>query len=123
MGLSEALKKDYVALSVASGGDVKGYLMKLYPAAFSRISKAGEPVMGEAYRGIADILNGLSEGKITYGFKHSVEYWVSPGALEAEAWAQFGRIQYENNPDVLKVFQNIFPIFSKNAILALTEMI
>ena len=79
--------------------------------------------MGEAYRGIADILNGLSGGKESYGFKHSAGYWATPGALEAEAWAQFGRIQYENNPEVLKMLSELFPNFNGSAILALKWVI
>ena len=122
MGLSAVLTQDYVALNVISGGDIRGYLLRQYPEAFNRISKSGIPVMGDAYRGIADILNGLSGGKETYGFKHSAKYWVVSGALEAEAWAQFGRIQYENDPDVLKSFQNLFPNFLRDAILALERL-
>lgn len=123
MGLSEALARDYVALNVASETNIRNYLMRLYPEAFTRISKAGMPVMGEAYRGVADILNGLSGGKETYGFKHSIGYWASSGALEAETWAQFGRIQYENDLEVLKLFQDIFPNFSQDAIIALKGLV
>lgn len=122
-GLSEALMKDYVALNVASGGDVKGYLIQRYAAAFSRMSKNDEPVMGEAYRGIADILNGLSGGKIAYGYGHLSKYWANPGSLESEAWAQFGRVLYENNTETMKMLVEVFPSFAEGAILALRGVV
>lgn len=117
--LSEALVKDYVALNVRSGGDIRQYLLRSFPEVFTANSKTGYPVMGEEYRGVADILNGLSGGKETYGFKHSKEYWRNPGALEAEAWAQFGRIQFENNQKALELFQKLFPNLNQDAIIAL----
>ena len=80
-------------------------------------------IYGWAYRGIADILNGLSGGKESYGFKHSVGYWSTLGALEAEAWAQFGRVQYENHPEVLKMFSELFPNFNESAILTLKGVV
>ena len=117
------LRHDYIALKVASGGDIKGYLMRKYPEAFSDLSKSGKPVMGEAYRGLADILNGLSGGTEYYGFGHRPGYWADKGALEAEAWAQFGRVLYTNQKKVLRMFQDIFPNFWHSAIIALKEVL
>lgn len=123
MGLSDALMKDYVALNVASGGDVKAYLLRLYPEAFEIRGLAGQKVLRNEYRGISDILNGLSNGKIRYGYGHSPAYWELQGALEAEAWAQFGAIQYENNPEVLKMFSTLFSNFDESATLTLKGLI
>ena len=75
--------------------------------------------MYSQYRGIADILNGLSGGKVYYGYGHKTQYWKREGALEAEAWAQFGRIMFENNPQVLNMFENIFPNLLKSATIAM----
>lgn len=75
------------------------------------------------YRGIADILNGMSGGKEWYGFGHSKKYWKTPGNLEAEAWAQFGRTYYNNDPDVKKMFEDIFPNLSTHAMMALKGLI
>lgn len=121
--LTESLTRDYVALNVASGSDIKGYLLRAFPEIFSRTSRTGEPLMGEPYRGISDILNGLSGGKVYYGYGHSEKYWKQTGALEAEAWAQFGRIQFENDADVLKTLKKIFPNFAESAIMALKGLI
>lgn len=119
---TESLSKDYAVLNALSGGNIKEYLAKKYPEAF-RMSRRGIVIMKEEYRGIADILNGFSRGKIYYGFGHSEKYWMDAGALEAEAWTQFGRIQFCNHSDVLKLFSDIFPNFEKRAIIALKELI
>ena len=121
--LMEGLIQDYVALSVQSGGDIKGYLVKKYPEAFIVHPITGEARFIEQYRGISDILNGLSGGKIEYGYGHSPEYWSRPGRLEAETWAQFGRIQYENCIDVLKMFSEVFPNLAASAMLKLKELL
>lgn len=48
--------------------------------------------------------------------------WDSPGALEAEAWAQFGRIAFQNNPEVIKMFQEVFPNLFESAMIKLMEV-
>lgn len=115
-GLSSALTQDYVALQVVSGGDIKGYLMEKYPGAFKK-NTYDQDVMYPQYRGIADILNGFSEGKIYYGYGHKEAYWKKEGALEAEAWAQFGRVMYDNDPQVKEMFAELFPNLLRNAII------
>lgn len=122
-GLSAALTQDYVALNVVSGGDIRAYLAAHYPEAFVQKHVTSKLRMKPEYRGIADILNGLSGGKETYGYKHSIDYWSSSGTLEAEAWAQFGRIQFGNDPEVLKMLSEVFPNFAKDAMLALKGLI
>ena len=123
LGLSEALMKDYIALNVASGGDVKAYLLRLYPEVFEIRGLAGQKVLRNEYRGISDILNGLSDGEIRYGYGHSPAYWKRQGALEAEAWAQFGAVQYENNSEALKIFSTLFSNFNESATLTLKGLI
>ena len=106
--LSKGLTKDYETLYMVSSGSIKEYLIKKYPEAF-RMSHRGVAVMCSKYRGIADILNGLSKGQVSYGYRHTQKYWEREGALEAEAWAQLGRILFENDLQVLEMLQNIFP--------------
>ena len=121
-GLSVAIAQDMAALTVKSGGDIMAYLKQYYPDAL-RTKQSGIVVLKEPYRGIADILNGMADGKITYGFGHKREYWANPGMLEAEAWAQFGRVYFDNAPDVKKMFEDLFPNLSRHAMIALKGMI
>ena len=116
-GLSSGLTQDFVALNVVSGGDIKGYLMERYPEAFKK-NVLGQAVMHSQYRGIADILNGFSDGEAYYGYGHKIKYWKRQGALEAEALAQFGRILFENDPQVQEMFGDIFPNLLRDAIMA-----
>lgn len=88
-----------------------------YPEAFKK-NVLGQAVMHSQYRGIADILNGFSDGEAYYGYGHKIKYWKRQGALEAEAWAQFGRILFENDPQVQEMFGDIFPNLLRDAIMA-----
>lgn len=120
--LFDSLMQDYVALNVVSGGDIVGYLLKRYPHAFVNDILGGKITMAPPYRGISDIIDGLSDKKVSLGYGHRKSYWENQGALEAEAWAQFGRIQYENDSEALKTFHELFPNFERDAIIALKEL-
>lgn len=120
--LAESLAKDKAALEAASQGRIKGFLAWRYPEAFEFNQVMYQQILEKEYRGIADILNGLSGGTVSYGYKHSQEYWARPGSLEAEAWAQFGRMQFENNPKALKMLNELFPKFSEDAMIMLKEL-
>ena len=51
-----------------------------------------------------------TDGKIFLGFGHKkTGYWKNPLALERETFAQYGRMVYDGNIDVLKMFKDIFP--------------
>lgn len=121
--LTAGLTQDYVGLNVRSNGEIADFLMRQYPFAFATNPLRGNTTLKEAYRGISDIISGLSDGEINLGFRHDTEYWKLKGAVESEAWAQFGRIQYENDSDALKMLADIFPKFSKSAMLALKGLI
>lgn len=120
--LSTPLQKDWNALLTRSNGDVLGYLTAIYPEAFKR-NILGEPILKKEYRGISDIISGLTKDKINLGYHHSKEYWSVKGALIAESWAQFGRISYDNDEFVQKMFSEVFTNFRKYAILYLKEVI
>ena len=120
--LSEAIIQDQVALTVKSGGDIMAYLKQYYPDAL-RTKRSGIVVLKKPYRGIADVLNGMAGGKINYGFGHGIEYWKNPGMLEAEAWAQFGRIYFDNDPAVKKMFAELFPALNRHAMMSLKGLI
>lgn len=64
----------------------------------------------EPYRGISDILHGMSKGKIFLGYGHIPEdYWKKPFRVEKETWAQYGRMIYMQNEDVWIIANDIFP--------------
>lgn len=104
------LKNDYKNIS---GNLEKEYfiykLLRKYPNAFETTQKGGLRLL-EEYAGISDMLNGLSEGDINLGFGHRKEYWTDI-KKQREAVAQFGRIYYDNNEDVVKMFKDLFPTF------------
>ena len=60
---------------------------------------------------------------MNFGYYHKSDYWKRTGNLEAEAWAQFGRMQYENNPEVLKMLSELFPNFARDAMMALKGLV
>ena len=60
-----------------------------------------------------------SSGTIHYGYGHEEEYWYDKNNIGAEGWAQFGKIQFENNDAVIKMLTDLFPSFTQGVILAL----
>lgn len=121
--LAGSLTKDYAMLNAESGSSIKSYLLRRFPRAFETDPLTGEAAFKPEYRGISDIFSGLTSGAEKFGYGHRAEYWQTPGALEAEAWAQFGRIHFENNPEVLKMLESIFPNFSERARIALRGLV
>lgn len=117
-GISKALHNDWESLLNKSNGDIVGYLADSYPEAFT-FNRKGKVVFKENYRGISDIISGLSGDSINLGYHHKAAYWSRSGTLEREAWAQFGRVYFDNDPDVVKMMKNIFTSFDNSAIMAL----
>ena len=121
--LQKALDRDFRRLKVESGGNLLGYLMDRYPDIWRQTPKGKWKVKPE-YRGISDILSGLTEGKLDAGYYHNSAYWKrSKYSLSREAWAQFGRMLYENDPEALSVLHDLFPRFTERATITLKEMI
>lgn len=123
MSLGESLMQDYTALNLKSNFDIVAYLLQEFPEAFDKVGLTQKHHFDKQYRAISDIINGLTDGEVNLGYIHPDGYWKHPGALEAEAWAQFGRVMFENQSDVLKMFQSLFPNFYRGAIMALKELI
>lgn len=115
------LQKDWANILKASHGDVIGYFQEKYPYAFKQ-NRIDDTVFKSEYRGISDIISGLSKDQINFGFHHKKEYWENSGKLQAESWAQFGRIYYENNPEARKMFSELFTNYEKDAIMCLEEV-
>lgn len=121
--LQKALDRDFRRLQVESGGNLLGYLMERYPDIWRQAPK-GNWVMKKEYRGISDIFSGLTDGKLKLGYFHDAAYWKrSKYSLSREAWAQFGRILYENDPAALSVLHDLFPRLTERARITLKELI
>lgn len=119
---NSALRKDFDVLKRCADQSkmgLKEYLYAKYPDAFEN-----SKTMGERYRGISDILSGLTKGNVKFGYGHSKDYWkLSEDRLSMEAWAQFGRIGYENDEEVIQMLKDIFPQFAKEALETLKGLI
>ena len=113
--LKSKIDRDYANLLNASNNNIKNYLLTKYPDAFTKGS--GFITIKEEYKGISDIINGLSQGNLHFGYKHSKKYWLSkPNRYVKEAWAQFGRIGYEANSEVVNMLIDLFPEFVDEAV-------
>lgn len=116
-----ALKKDYDALLEKAGGSLKAldrYIRKNYTYAFNDKGN-----FENAYRGISDIVDGITTGELNFGYGHGKDYWSDDlTKLPTEAWAQFGRTFYTNSKEA-EMFKELFPEFYKKANLALKEMV
>ena len=106
--LTNVIQKDYRGLQHTSkiyGISIENMLYLKYTYIFRKENRVKEP-----YRGISDILHGMSKGKIFLGYGHIQEnYWDKPFKVEKETWAQYGRMIYMQNEDVWIVTNNIFP--------------
>jgi len=110
--LRKEISADYARLRRVIGRkDIQDVLYLKYPDIFEESLEV--LVVKPEYRGISDILNGMSGGKIYLGYYHPDEYWEKPGALQRETWAQYGRMYYSGNPKVLMVLKDIFPETTK----------
>lgn len=122
--ISKQIQNDYQRLrNVARGygNSIEDMLYSRYQDAFTD-SKRGIKFKPE-YRGISDIINGMSQGKVKTGYYHSAEYWKRENALEKETWAQFGRILFEQNEEVMDLLSELLPETTSEVLRILKEMI
>ena len=111
--LKNSVQKDYRRLQNQAKGygkSIEEMLYLEYPEAFE-VSKYGIKFK-EEYRGISDILNGMSNGDILMGYSHKTDYWRKSGRLEKESWAQYGRMFYMDGK-ALEMAKKIFPEMSQ----------
>lgn len=122
--LSSQIKADYKKLTNYAKGygkSIEDMLYLKYPDAFT--TRGGKLVIKEKYRGISDILNGASNGKISLGYGHRNSYWELPNRVEAETWAQFGRILFQNDEEVTAMAKYILGDTYKEILRIVKEMI
>lgn len=122
--LSESVVSDYNKLrNIAKGygKSIEEMLYSRYPKAFRKDTE--KLTLKEEYRGISDILNGMSGGEINLGYWHDKEYWEKTGRVESESFAQSGRVLYKGNPKVLDMFKSLFPSSYNEIIERLERMI
>ena len=121
----KSAKSDYSRLqnqATGYGKTIEGMLYSKYKNAFY-VNKEGELRIKEKYRGISDILHGMSNTEIYLGFGHTRKrYWEKPLNLEHEIFAQCGRIIFDGDEEVMKIADEIFPDVMREMKLRLEEM-
>lgn len=99
-------------MSKGYGKSIEEMLKERFPDPFK--SGTTDFEMRMEYRGISDIIHGCSKGNIFLGWGHRKPgYWSGKLALEKEAFAQYGRMIYNQDEDVLDMFNALFPETSK----------
>ena len=122
--LKNEIQKDWKRIKIFAEGygtNVENMLYSKYPNAFIKTENSLK--LKEEFRGISDILNGMSKGDIKLGYGHKLVYWEKSLSLEKETWAQFGRILYDNNQDVLNMAEFLFGNTYQEVLRILKEMI
>lgn len=124
--LSRSVKNDFSKLTNLAKGygkSIEEMLYLRYPNAFY-INDDGKIVVYEKYRGLSDIIHGASDGKIDLGYGHRRQgYWSQNKRLEKETFAQFGRMLWEQDEDVLKVLGEVLEDTNREVLGRLKGMI
>lgn len=109
--LSKSVISDYNKLQNLAKGygkSIKEMLYSRYPKAFE--DNITDIKLKEAYRGISDVIHGMSNSDIFLGYGHKrAGYWDKEKALEKETFAQYGRTVFNGNEDAIKLFRELFP--------------
>lgn len=109
--LDKCVKADYdnlIKQAQEAGQTIEDMLYLKYPNAFEH-----KGILKPEYRGISDIINGMTGGRINLGYRHSNSYWAKPQRLQRETFAQYGRMLFEENEDTWKMVRDIFPETTK----------
>lgn len=105
--MRKVLDSDFTNISL-NKNDIINKISEIDSKAFVYNSR-GKLIFSEEYRGLADIINGYSNGKIKLGYIHSNDYWKKNKKIEKEAFAQFGRMYYQNNKNVINTLEKLLP--------------
>lgn len=122
--LMNSIAEDYTQLVINAGKerDIEKYLKRKYRKAF-HFSILGVSKVCEPYRGISDIIHGASGGRVFLGYGHVKKGYWSGNKLQKEAFAQFGRMLYNQDEDVLNMLETEFPKTYKEVIDRMKGMI
>lgn len=104
--LDKCIADDYKKLiktAEKAGQSLEDMLYLMYPKAFEEKGK-----LKVEYRGISDIIHGMTKGKTNLGYGHRISYWEKPYNLQKETFAQYGRMYFEEDDDVLKMLKELF---------------
>lgn len=86
------------------------FLQSNHPDLFETSTLGTQKVLKSKYQGISDIFSALSNGRIKLGYGHTEKYWKEqPERRLKEIWAQYGRIYYDNDAEVKKMLNSLFP--------------
>lgn len=113
-GLERELLSDYKRLQEMekrAGKIIPEMLYSRHPEMFDE--SYSKLVVKRKYRGTADIINGMSGGKVKLGYRHADDYWKRARALQKETWAQYGRMYYSGDEEVMESLRDIFPETTK----------
>lgn len=117
----DLLREDYKNFLRLNENDPAGYLLKNYPNMFW--IQGGKTRCGDEGKAISDIISGLTNNKINFGYGHSPEYWARKQSLDRESWAQFGRLMYQNDEKAVEIVKTVFPSYYKHANMKLEELV
>ena len=88
---------------------IEQYLVSKYPEAF-RDKVIGHERVKPEYRGLSDILHGCSKTNVNLGYGHYRSgYWSNYNKRQRETFAQHGRMMYDSNKDVIRMYCDLFP--------------
>ncbi|MDE6005712.1 MAG: phage head morphogenesis protein, partial [Oscillospiraceae bacterium] len=120
--LEDCINSDYENLrkiAEKAGLSLEDMLYLKYPEAFEEKGR-----MKEEYRGFSDIIHGMTLQKVNLGYGHYEDgYWEKPLKLEKETFAQYGRIYYKNNPNVMKLVSEMLPKTSERMAVIINMII
>lgn len=103
--------------------DITSVIRQKFPNAFE-LSDRGRYKLKAEYRGVSDMISALSKGEVNLGYGHSKKYWNKYDGIQMqEIWAQYGRIYYDNNPEVVKMAETLFPSGTQRVNMKLRRLV
>ena len=86
---------------------------RIYPKAFTKTNNG--IIIKIEYRWTSDMMDGLTR-RINLWYGHEIIYWIDNPKIVLKKHAQFRRTGINANEDVVKMFVDLFPNFTDEAI-------